>query len=69
MDYKVIEAYAKGRLAGAKYSQEKQRDPALPRPSNPHKSSAYLASVEWDRGFAEGYELSQRRIAASEVTH
>jgi hypothetical protein len=59
MDATVIDAYVRGRLAGANYYHAKQRDTETARPENPY-SSSYLATVEWDRGFNDGYAQGQR---------
>jgi len=59
MDATVIDAYVRGRLAGANYFHAQQRDGASVRPDNPYTSS-YLASVEWDRGFNDGYAQGER---------
>ena len=59
MDATVIDAYVRGRLAGANYFHAKQRDAQSAKPENPYASS-YLATVEWDRGFNDGYAQGQR---------
>jgi hypothetical protein len=59
MDATVIDAYVRGRLAGANYFHAKHRDERTARPANPYTSS-YLATVEWDRGFSDGYAQGQR---------
>ncbi len=65
MDYSIVKAYAEGRLAGARYSRAQQEDEGGPRPHSPHQGSAYLAGVEWDRGFADGFQLQERASATS----
>jgi hypothetical protein len=68
MNYSIVEAYAKGHLAGARYSRTRHSGEGQARPENPYGLSTYLARVEWDRGFAEGYELQERRTATSECS-
>jgi hypothetical protein len=60
MDMKVVQAYANGRIAGSKYSLAKQLDPTAQRSSNPHPSTEYLAGIEWERGFTEGFDQARR---------
>jgi hypothetical protein len=69
MDYTVVVAYAKGHLAGAGYAQAKQLDGGMPRPASPYQGAAYLAGVEWDRGFAEGFDLQERALATADMAH
>ena len=59
VDATVIDAYVRGRLAGVNYFHAKARDAGVSRPDNPF-SSSYLASVEWDRGFNDGFGQGQR---------
>jgi hypothetical protein len=65
MDISVVKAYANGRIAGSKYSQARQLDRNVPRPTNPSPPDGYLASIEWERGFAEGFERSERFASPS----
>lgn len=65
MDYTVVVGYAKGHLAGAGYFQAKQLDGGKPRPANPYLGSVYLAGIEWDRGFVEGFKLQERALATA----
>jgi hypothetical protein len=60
MDISVVEAYAKGRIAGVNYYFSVQRDPAAKQPTSPYSASDYLAGVEWDRGFNDGFAQGQR---------
>jgi hypothetical protein len=66
MDYSIVKAYAEGRLAGAKYSRAKQENDGGPRPATPLHGSTYLAGVEWERGFVDGFELQERALATGE---
>ncbi len=59
MDALVIDAYVRGRLAGANFFYAKQRQQRTDRPDNPY-SESYLAAVEWDRGFNDGFEQGRR---------
>lgn len=69
MDYTVVVAYAKGHLAGVGYAQAQQLDGGMPRPASPYSGSAYLAGVEWDRGFAEGFQRQERVLATADRAH
>jgi hypothetical protein len=60
MDISVVEAYAKGRMAGVNYYFSVQRNPSAKQPSSPYGSAAYLAGVEWERGFNDGFAQGQR---------
>lgn len=60
MDLKIVQAYANGRIAGSRYSRDKQLDHSAQRPTNPNPPTEYLASVEWERGFTEGFERSEK---------
>jgi hypothetical protein len=60
VDASVVDAYVKGRLAGANHSRAKQLDSSVETPDNPYPSSSYLACVEWDRGFNDGFEQARR---------
>jgi hypothetical protein len=66
MDFSIVEAYAKGHLAGARFCRARHAGEGEVRPGNPYEATAYLARVEWDRGFAEGFALQERRLATSE---
>jgi hypothetical protein len=55
MDNAVVDAYVKGKLAGSKYFRESQQNPKATAPANPNSGASYLASVEWDRGFTDGF--------------
>jgi hypothetical protein len=67
MDYSIIKAYAEGRLAGTRYARAKQENGGGPRPAAPFHGSAYLAGVEWERGFVVGFQLQERALATSEA--
>jgi hypothetical protein len=60
MDISIVEAYAKGRIAGVNHYFELQRNPASKQPTSPYPGSAYLAGVEWERGFSDGFQQGQR---------
>jgi hypothetical protein len=59
MDATAIDAYVRGRLAGANYFYAQLRDERGARPNNPYVGPS-LAAVEWDRGFDDGYEQGRR---------
>jgi hypothetical protein len=61
MEISIVAAYAEGRIAGAKYSLALQRHPETKRPSSPYSGEEYLAGVEWERGFGDGFAQGERR--------
>jgi hypothetical protein len=63
MDNSVVDAYVKGKLAGANHYRARQSNSAAEPPTNPCPSSNYLAYVEWDRGFNDGMEQGARSAA------
>lgn len=67
MDYSIVKAYAEGRLAGTRYFRAKHEDGRAPRPATLYHGSDYLAGIEWDRGFADGFQLQERALATSDV--
>jgi hypothetical protein len=60
MDNEVVEAYVKGKLAGANHYRAKQLTSSTGVPANPCPSSSYMAYVEWDRGFNDGFAQGAR---------
>jgi hypothetical protein len=60
MDISVVEAYAKGKIAGVNHFFALQRDPGTKQPTSPYPSAQYLATVEWERGFGDGLAQGQR---------
>jgi hypothetical protein len=60
MDNSVIDAYVNGRLAGASHFRVAQVDSDVVPPANPCPSSEYMAAVEWDRGFNDGFAQGAR---------
>jgi hypothetical protein len=65
MDISVVEAYAKGRMAGVNHSLALYRNPAAKPPASPYSGAAYLAGVEWERGFSDGFAQGERRKSAT----
>ena len=53
-----VDGFVYGRLAGSRYFQQFHHDPDAKRPNNPYQGIS-LASVEWERGFAEGFSAAQ----------
>jgi hypothetical protein len=53
MDDDIAYAYAKGKLAGIALQRALTHNPQAKRPDNPY-AGAYLASLEWERGFNDG---------------
>jgi hypothetical protein len=53
-----VDGFVYGRLAGSRYFRDFQHDPEAKRPPNPYQGIS-LASVEWERGFAEGFTTAQ----------
>ena len=60
MDNAVVEAYVKGKLAGTNHYRAQQLDSGSEAPANPCPPSDYMAYVEWDRGFNDGFEQAAR---------
>jgi len=57
----AIDGYVKGKLSGANLYRARQKDPGAKSPENPFPPSDYLAYVEWDRGFNDGFEQAARQ--------
>jgi hypothetical protein len=60
MDISIVEAYAKGKIAGVNHYFTLQREPGAKQPTSPYSGAAYLAGVEWERGFGDGFAQGQR---------
>lgn len=63
MEISVVAAYAEGRIAGARHALALHNDPVAKPPSSPYSGAAYLAGVEWERGFSDGFAQGLRRAA------
>ena len=66
MEISIVAAYAQGRIAGVKHSFTLQGHPEAKPPASPYSGAAYLAGVEWERGFSDGFAQGERRKSASQ---
>jgi hypothetical protein len=63
VDASIVDAYVKGRLAGANHARAKQLDSSTETPENPYPPTSYRACVEWDRGFNDGFEQARQTVS------
>lgn len=60
MNIQASEAYTNGRIAGAKHYFVVQRDARAKPPTCPYEAKAFMARIEWDRGFSDGLQMSKK---------